>query len=181
MLMADLIPTGETKFFGTIKKKIKYFQKTFKTQKKHIQKQYNNHQNQKLYHISQHIKQKQQWKLIINKNTLIVHQARYNKSYFYPTKTSYFLDILEKIAKKFHGFNLHNLDYFSAYLRTCKQVTMEAGDGFWRVDAARCMYARTDGRLDLVFQQAVVQSPLDLAPGYIIPCFQCVLEKMAKS
>ena len=38
---------------------------------------------------------KNQKQLIINKNTLIVHQARYNKSYFYPTKRSYFLDILD--------------------------------------------------------------------------------------
>ena len=47
---------------------------------------------------------KNQKQLIINKNTLIVHQARYNKSYFYPTKTSYFLDILDK--KKFENLIL---------------------------------------------------------------------------
>ena len=47
---------------------------------------------------------KNQKQLIINKNTLIIHQARYNKSYFYPTKTSYFLDILDK--KKFESLIL---------------------------------------------------------------------------
>ena len=47
---------------------------------------------------------KNQKQLIINKNTIIVHQARYNKSYFYPTKTSYFLDILDK--KKFENLIL---------------------------------------------------------------------------
>ena len=47
---------------------------------------------------------KNQKQLIINKNTLVVHQARYNKSYFYPTKTSYFLDILDK--KKFENIIL---------------------------------------------------------------------------
>ena len=34
--------------------------------------------------------------LIVNKNKLIIYHARYNKSYFYPVKTSYFLDILNK-------------------------------------------------------------------------------------
>ena len=47
---------------------------------------------------------KNQKQLIINKNILVVHQARYNKSYFYPTKTSYFLDILDK--KKFENLIL---------------------------------------------------------------------------
>ena len=47
---------------------------------------------------------KNQKQLIINKNTLVVRQARYNKSYFYPTKTSYFLDILDK--KKFENLIL---------------------------------------------------------------------------
>ena len=58
---------------------------------------------------------KNQKQLIINKNTLIIHQARYNKSYFYPTKTSYFSDILNK--KKFGNLILsgsitRNNDHF---------------------------------------------------------------------
>ena len=49
-------------------------------------------------------KDKNQKQLIVNKNTLIIHHARYDKSYFYPTKTSYFLDILDK--KKFENLIL---------------------------------------------------------------------------
>ncbi len=44
---------------------------------------------------------KNQKQLIVNKNNLIIYHARYNKSYFYPTKRSYFLDILDK--KKFEN------------------------------------------------------------------------------
>ena len=33
---------------------------------------------------------KNQKQLIVNKNKLIIYHARYNKSYFYPVKTSYF-------------------------------------------------------------------------------------------
>ena len=47
---------------------------------------------------------KNQKQLIVNRNNLIIHHARYNKSYFYPTKTSYFLDILDK--KKFENLIL---------------------------------------------------------------------------
>ena len=47
---------------------------------------------------------KNQKQLIVNKNSLIIHHARYDKSYFYPTKTSYFLDILDK--KKFENLIL---------------------------------------------------------------------------
>ena len=39
---------------------------------------------------------KNQKQLIVNRNNLIIHHARYGKSYFYPTKKSYFLDILDK-------------------------------------------------------------------------------------
>ena len=51
----------------------------------------------------------------MNKNTLIIHHARYGKSYFYPTKKSYFLDILDK--KKFGNLILsgsitRNNDHF---------------------------------------------------------------------
>ncbi len=49
-------------------------------------------------------KDKNQKQLIVNKNTLIIHHARYGKSYFYPTKKSYFLDILDK--KKFENLIL---------------------------------------------------------------------------
>ena len=49
-------------------------------------------------------KDKNQKQLIVNKNTLIIHHARYDKSYFYPTKKSYFLDILDK--KKFENIIL---------------------------------------------------------------------------
>tara|TARA_B100000674_G_C37785596_1_gene889301 strand:- start:340 stop:906 length:567 start_codon:yes stop_codon:yes gene_type:complete len=51
--------------------------------------------------IYQDDKQKQ---LIVNKNSLIVYHARYNKSYFYPIKASYFLDILDK--KRFENLIL---------------------------------------------------------------------------
>ena len=47
---------------------------------------------------------KNQKQLIVNKNNLIIHHARYDKSYFYPTKKSYFLDILDK--KKFENLIL---------------------------------------------------------------------------
>ena len=47
---------------------------------------------------------KNQKELIVNKNTLIIYHARYDKSYFYPTKKSYFLDILDK--KKFENLIL---------------------------------------------------------------------------
>ena len=47
---------------------------------------------------------KNQKELIVNKNTLIIYHARYDKSYFYPTKKSYFLDILDK--KKFENIIL---------------------------------------------------------------------------
>ena len=58
---------------------------------------------------------KNQKQLIVNKNTLIIHHARYGKSYFYPTKTSYFSDILNK--KKFGNLILsgsitRNNDHF---------------------------------------------------------------------
>ena len=47
---------------------------------------------------------KNQKELIVNKNTLIIYHARYGKSYFYPTRKSYFLDILDK--KKFENLIL---------------------------------------------------------------------------
>ena len=47
---------------------------------------------------------KNQKQLIVNKNTLIIHHARYGKSYVYPTRKSYFLDILDK--KKFENLIL---------------------------------------------------------------------------
>ena len=47
---------------------------------------------------------KNQKQLIVNKNNLIIHHARYNKSYYYPTKTSYFVDILDN--KKFEDLIL---------------------------------------------------------------------------
>ena len=47
---------------------------------------------------------KNQKQLVVNKNNLIIHHARYNKSYFYPTKKSFFLDILDK--KKFENLIL---------------------------------------------------------------------------
>ena len=50
---------------------------------------------------------KNQKQLIVNKNKLIIYHARYNKSYFYPVKTSYFLDILNK--KKFENLILAGL------------------------------------------------------------------------
>ena len=58
---------------------------------------------------------KNQKELIVNKNTLIIYHARYDKSYFYPTKKSYFLDILDK--KKFENLILsgsitQNNNYF---------------------------------------------------------------------
>ena len=58
---------------------------------------------------------KNQKQLIVNKNTLIIHHARYGKSYVYPTKKSYFLDILDK--KKFGNLILsgsitRNNDHF---------------------------------------------------------------------
>ena len=37
-----------------------------------------------------------QKQLIVNRNNLIIYHERYDKSYFYPTKKSYFLDILDK-------------------------------------------------------------------------------------
>ncbi len=40
-----------------------------------------------------------QKQLIVNRNNLVIYHERYKKSYFYPTKKSYFLDILDK--KKF--------------------------------------------------------------------------------
>ena len=48
---------------------------------------------------------KNQKQLIVNKNNLIIHHARYGKSYFYPTKKSYFLDILDA------NIDAHLLDY----------------------------------------------------------------------
>ena len=58
---------------------------------------------------------KNQKQLIVNENKLIIHHARYNKSYFYPTNKSYFLDILNK--KKFEnlilaGLITQNLNHF---------------------------------------------------------------------
>ena len=47
---------------------------------------------------------KKQKQLIVNRNNLIIHHARYNKSYFYPAKMSYFLDILDN--KKFEDLIL---------------------------------------------------------------------------
>ncbi len=47
---------------------------------------------------------KNQKQLIVNRNNLIIHHARYNKSYSYPTKTSFFLDILD--GKKFENLIL---------------------------------------------------------------------------
>ena len=45
-----------------------------------------------------------QKQLIVNRNNLIIYHERYDKSYFYPTKKSYFLDILDK--KKFESLIL---------------------------------------------------------------------------
>jgi len=46
---------------------------------------YNNNKNQK--------------ELIINRTNLVIHHKRYNKTYYYPVSSSYFLEILNK--KKF--------------------------------------------------------------------------------
>ncbi len=47
---------------------------------------------------------KNQKQLIVNKNNLVIYHKRYKKSYFYPAKRSYFLDILNK--KKFENLIL---------------------------------------------------------------------------
>ena len=52
-------------------------------------------------------KDKNQKQLIVNKDSLIIYHARYNKSYFYPIKKSYFLDILNR--KKFENLILAGL------------------------------------------------------------------------
>ena len=69
---------------------------------------------------------KKQKQLIVNRNNLIIYHARYNKSYSYPAKMSYFLDILDN--KKFEDLILaasitQKNDYFEI-----KSLNKDKGD-----------------------------------------------------
>lgn len=67
-----------------------------------------------IYHDNKNKKE-----LIINKNNLVIHHKRYNKTYYYPASYSFFLEILDK--KKFKNMilkgkiNLENETYEAKY------------------------------------------------------------------